>query len=154
MLTCLPRSLCTWDYRVPDASSGTAELNFNFLTEQGDIQLADQGYEVRKHGWTSGHWTLEVNGHTLADVQKISPLTRTFEVETGGQHLTVQAQSVFTRCFDILELDRVQGTIQPMHPFTRRAVIDCSSAVPELVQLFCFWLVVITWRRSQSNNNS
>ncbi len=154
MLTRLPQSLCTWNFRVPDTSAGTAELNFNFLSEQGDIRFDGQDFEVRKHGWTSGRWTLEANDRTQAEAQKTSPLTRTFEVTAGGQQLTIQAQSMFTRCFDILESGQIQGTIRPMHPFTRRAVIDCSSQVPELAQLFCFWLVVITWRRAQKNNNS
>lgn len=153
MLTCLPQSLCTWNYRIPNTSTGVAQLNFNFFTEQGEIRLDRQILEVRKHGWTSGHWTLELNGQTLADGQKASPFTRTFEVVAGQQQLTVKAQSAFTRCFNILESDRVHGTIRPKHPFTRRAVIDCSSEVPEGVQLFCFWLVVITWRRAQKNNN-
>ncbi len=154
MLTCLPQSFFSWNYQVPDTSTGTAELNINFFTEQGSIRFDNREFEVRKHGWLSGHWTLESNLQTLVDGQKLNPINRTFEIMAGGQHLTLKAQSAFTRCFDILESDRLLGTIRPKHIFTRRAEIDCSSEVPEFVQLFCFWLVAITWRRAQSNSNS
>lgn len=154
MLTCLPKSLCNWNFRVPDTSAGTAELNFNFLTEQGDIQFSGQAFEVRKHGWTSGHWTLESNHGVLIDGQKVSPFLRTFVIQAHDRSFTLKAQSAFGRSFDVLESDRVQGTIRPVHPFTRRTVLDCSDEVPELVQLFCFWLVALMWRRSQKNNSS
>ena len=153
MLNCLPQSLCSWNYRVPATSSGTAELNFNFFTEQGSIFFDGGELEVCKHGFASGHWTLQSNGRTLMTGQKISPFFRTFEVSASRRQLTVKAQSMFSRSFDILESDSVQGTIRPKHPFTRRAVIDCSDEVPELVQIFCFWLVVITWRRNQKNSS-
>lgn len=154
MLTCLPQSFCTWNYRVPNTSLGTAKLNFNFFSEQGGIHFDVQNYDVRKHGIASGLWTLETNGRVLADGKKTSLLFRTFEIVAGDRRLALKPQSAFTRCFDILESGRVQGTIRPKHPFTRRAVISCSSDVPEIVQLFCFWLVVVIWRRERNNFNT
>jgi hypothetical protein len=52
-----------------------------------------------------------------------------------------------------MESDIVRGSIRPIHLFTRRAVIECSDDVPELVQLFCFWLIALMWRRAQKNNS-
>jgi hypothetical protein len=77
---------------------------------------------------------------------------RSFDVRAGGVQLTVKAQSSFTRSFEILSDDSVVGTIRPVHPFTRRASIECGPSVPELVQLFSFWLAALTWRRAAQNN--
>ncbi len=58
------------------------------------------------------------------------------ELLTGLQvhdlHFTLTAQSAFTRCYDVFFRGRHAGTIQPMHPFTRRASIECARRCPNL----------------------
>ncbi len=154
MLTCIPQSICSWNFRVPDASSGSALVEFNFLTEQGRIVLGNVEYAVRKHGWLSGHWTLERDGESNVEALKPSAMFRSFDVETGPLKLTVKAASPFGRSYEILSNGNLAGTIQPAHPFTRRAFIDCDSSVPELVQLFSFWLAALTWKRAARSSNS
>jgi hypothetical protein len=154
MLTCIPQSFCSWDFRISGAPSGEAALAFNFFTEQGSITLGGIELPVRKHGILSGHWTLERNGATWADAKKPNALFRSFEVRSDAVQLTVKAQSAVTRCYDILADGSVVGTIQPAHAFTRRAFIECSSSVPELAQLFSFWLVVVTWRRAANKSSA
>jgi hypothetical protein len=154
MLTCVPQSLCSWDYRILGASAGSAALTFYFLTEQGTISLGGAEHSVRKHGWLSGHWTLECDGDIYADAEKPSAMFRSFEIRTSEMKLTIKAQSAFTRAYEILAGGSVVGTIRPVHTFTRRAFIECSSSVPELAQLFSFWLVVLTWRRAANNNSA
>ena len=151
MLTCLPQSLCSWDFRVPDAASGPAALTFNFFSEQGSLTLGGLEHSVRKHGPLSGHWTLERAGAVSAEARKPNALSRSFEVRCGDAPLRVEAQSASTRSFNLLAAGSVVGTIQPAHPFTRRAFIECGAAVPELAQLFSFWLVVVTWRRAAND---
>jgi hypothetical protein len=147
MLTCLPQSICSWDYRIPDASAGPAAVTFNFFTEQGAISLGGAEYAIRKHGPLSGHWTLEAQGRPVGDAQKPNPFTRRFELDVDGCVLTLRASSSFTRRFDFVSGGKTVGTICPAHPFTRRATIECASDVSELAQLFSFWLVAMTWRR-------
>jgi len=154
MLTCIPRSLISWDYQVSGLSSGLAELGYDYLTEQGDISFSGAQFSVRKHGFMSGHWSLDQEGKSCADAIKPSAMFRLFEVSTDEVQLTVKAQSAFTRCYDIISGGHVVGTIQPAHVFTRRALIDCDSAVPEVVQLFSFWLVALTWRRSARRSST
>jgi hypothetical protein len=152
MLTCIPQSLCSWDFRVFGASSGAAALAFNFFSEQGSISLGGRELTIRKHGLLSGHWTLELDGTTCADARKSSAMFRSFEVRSGDVQLTVKAHSALTRDYDILSGGSVVGTIRPAHPFTRRTFIECHSFVPEFAQLFSFWLAVITWRRAANNS--
>lgn len=154
MLTCIPESLCTWDFRVLGASAGSAALTFNFFTEQGSISLGHTEFIVLKHGLFSGHWTLEREGQTAADARKPSAMFRSFELSAADLHLTVKAHSAFTRCYDILSSGKTVGEIRPDHAFTRRAFIECSPDIPELAQIFSFWLAVVTWRRAANNNNA
>jgi len=123
------------------------------MSEQGTISLAGVELQVSKHGWTSGHWTLERNGESYVDAQKPSVMFRSFDLTCGGEKFVVKARSPFSRCFDILSEGKVVGAIQPAHLFTRRATINCSDNVPELAQLFAFWLAVILWRRQSRSNN-
>jgi len=153
LLTCLPQSICSWDFCVIGAAAGPASVAFNFWTEQGGITLGDAEYAVRKHGALSGLWTLEQNGSVLAAVQKPSAFFRRFEFQNRTPELIVKAQSPLGRSYDLLSGDQSLGTISPAHPFTRRASIACDNAVSELEQLLAFWLVVITWRRAAKSNH-
>jgi len=153
VLTCLPKSLCSWDYRVLGAEDGPAELTFSWVSEQGTIRFGADEFEVVKHGPLSGHWTLESGGQVIASAQKPSAVFRAYELSMAGADFAVKPQSAFTRCFDIEFAGQVVGSIRPAHPFTRRAFIECNSQVPELVQLFAFWLTAIAWRRAAQNNN-
>jgi hypothetical protein len=147
VLTCLPQSICSWDFNVLGANAGPGALTFNFFTEQGGIQLGLIHHEVRKQGPFSGHWTLERHGERIAEARKDSFLRR-FEMSTDHGSFVVQAESVFSRDFEILLGEKVAGTIRPAHLFTRRSSIECSDAVPELCQLFAFWLAALTWKRT------
>ena len=67
MLTCVPQSICSWDYHVFDSESNRASLSFNFWSEQGAVYCRGVEYAIRKHGPLSGRWTLESNGVSYAD---------------------------------------------------------------------------------------
>jgi hypothetical protein len=154
MLTCLPLSLCSWDYRIPDTAAGPATVSFNFFTEQGAITLGPGEFTIRKHGPLSGHWTLEQNGQSVAEAYKPNALFRRFELRAIETPLIVKACSPFSRRFEILVGDNPVGTIWPAHLFTRRAFMECTPDIPELAQLFAFWLVALTWRRQARDNSA
>lgn len=152
VLTCLPLSLCSWNYRVLGAAGGEAILNFNYWTEQGTIDFDGVTYDIRKQGALSGRWTLESGGDVYAEAYKPSAMFRRFEITGGDANLVVEAQSAFRRSFSLIKGDMPVGSICPAHAFTRRATIECDG-VSELDQLFAFWLVALLWRRAQKNNS-
>ena len=154
MLTCLPISLCSWDFQVTGATAGPASVDFNFFSEQGGISLGPSSFAVRKHGPLSGRWTLEKDGQVFVAASKPSALFRAFDIEAGDARVTLKAQSALTRSYAILAGGREIGVIRPAHPFTRRAFIECGPEIPELAQLLAFWLVVITWRRAANDANA
>ena len=153
-LTCLPESICSWDYLVTISDSDVAaSVEFNFMSEQGNITLDSSYYDI-KHTWLSGEWSLESDGRVIAIAIKPNPLTRFFEVSYDSRELVLRAESPFTRSFAIEQDNRFLGMIEPMHPFTRRATVDCSSSVPIPVQIFLFWLTVLMWKRASRNNSA
>jgi hypothetical protein len=99
----------------------------------------------------SGHWSVEEEGKVLAEALKPNALFRAFEIHCDSLDFTAQAPSVFSRGYEIVSEGSVVGTLRTVHAFTRRATIECQQSVPELAQVFAFWLAVITWRRSASN---
>ena len=154
MLTCLPQSICSWDYRVPDAPGGGAELYFNHWTDQGRIVVGREEFEVRKGGLFSDRWTLEHGGRGIAETARPNVFFRRFEIEINGLQFTLKAVSPLASGFEILQGDRRLGAIDRVHIFTRRATIECEPEAPELVQLFAFWLVALLWRRQSQHSGA
>lgn len=154
MLTCLPQSLCSWDYRIRGAAAGDGTATFNWLSEQGAISLGGVALRVVKQGWLSGKWTLESEAGTYAVAVKPSALFRAFDLEAGERLFKVAAASPLARTFEIKADGQKLGTIRPAHPFTRRAFVECDESVSELVQLFAFWLTVLMWKRAAKSNNT
>lgn len=148
MLTALPSTLFSWNFRVVADEALVAEITFDFLTEQGTILHRGDLLAVRKHGPLSGRWTLERNGEPLAEAHKPSAFQRRFEVPTVGGTMSVEAKSAFGNGFELIVGDQIVGSIRPAHLFTRQANIDCDPTVTERDQLFAFWLVALAWRRT------
>ena len=154
MLTCLPESLCSWNFRVVDPSRQISFVRFDFFTEQGVIQHEGAQYRIIKHGWLSGQWSLIASDVTFARAVKPNALFRSFDISTQEYSLVTRAQTFVTRAYDIFTPSRRVGVIMPSHAFTRRSTIECSAEIPVLSQLFCFWLAVTTWRRAARNSAS
>jgi hypothetical protein len=154
MLTCTPRSIFSWNYRVSGLASGPATLTFGAFSEQGGISLGGEALVVRKQGLVDAHWILECDGNVRAIASKPSMLLRAFDLVCGDEEFIVKAQSPVTRSYDILAGDSAAGTIEPAHPFTRKAYIKCGPAVSEAAQLFSFWLAALTWRRAASTSGT
>lgn len=152
MIECLPKSLCSWDFNVHGFSCGEVTVEYDWLAEQGRIMGPGLDYEIRKHGMFSGHWTLESVGQVVSDARKPSAMIRSFEITGREVGFMLRAASPLTRVFEISMNQRVVGRISPVHAFTRRATVACSDAIPEHLQLFAFWLVGLTWKRSANNS--
>jgi hypothetical protein len=161
MVTCLPVSMCSWNYRVLGLPAGEGRTEINLFSEQGWLSLGGTSYDVVKQGPFSGQWTLERDGEIFAQARKPSSMYRMMLVTLGGATLAVQPESPFTRVFEVREIlhtdrrdeERVVGTVRPVHPLTRRGEMSCDASVPQLAQLFVFWLVAMSWRRTASKNS-
>lgn len=152
MLQCVPQSFFTSNYVISGASGGPAVVALEVFGEQGSIFCHGTQYRICKHGWLSGHWTMESSGQVYAEALKESALFRAFEVQDATALYELQSKNPFTRVYTLTLGGNQVGNIKPVGPLTRRALIDCIPEVPEPTQLFCFWLAVLTWRRASRSN--
>lgn len=153
MIDCTPRGICSWDFRLT-GEGRQATLTYSWWTETGVIETDGQYLEIRKHGMMSGHWTLEQDWKPIVTAQKSNPFTRTFVLEDEQGTLRLYAQSPLGRSFLLERGNREIASLEPVHPFTRRATIDADTRDCRFVTLaFCFWLVALTWRRAAKNNS-
>ncbi|MFT4604913.1 MAG: hypothetical protein ACI9W4_001652 [Rhodothermales bacterium] len=149
MIICTPRTVFSKQFDVNGGPGERGDIEYKIMTEQGTLTWAGVTYEVRKHGPGSGYWSLEDGDEVLADAQKPSPWHRKILVETSTLKLELVPRSVFLRAFDVLESGQMVGSIEPAHALTRRAFLDFGPEVPEHIQLFCFWMVALMWRRAR-----
>ncbi len=153
MIRCLPKGLCSWNFDL-DGEGHHADLDFNWLGEQGAISIDGTVFDVCKHGIASGHWTLNQAGEELVTAQKVSAFFRTFELQDRDRTLVLRAEAAFGRSFRIDASNDLIATIVPDHAFTRRATIEIHTQGCEFTTLsFAFWLTVLTWRRAAKNNS-
>jgi hypothetical protein len=152
MYSCIPESFFNWNYRVEAAAAPVAAVSFNMFTEQGSIRCGGVEYAVRKNGWLSGEWTLELDGRVCARAVKMNPLVRKFEVSENGSVFLLK-KVLMSRAYEIFQGPRLIGSIGREGMFTRRAAIDCTDEISGPGQLFCFWLAVLTWRRTARSNS-
>lgn len=154
-LECVPLGLCSWDYRVQGAAEGDALVRRATLTEQGTISLAGYTFDVRKHGWASGLWTLDYAGDEIARAKKGSILSSRFDLQADGVRYRLCRASWAGRTYHLYDGRLLCASIEPKHPLTRRAILRLPAAPALPVVLFSFWLAVLIWRRqSQASNSS
>ncbi|MEM1305453.1 MAG: hypothetical protein AAGG46_11185 [Planctomycetota bacterium] len=128
MIECLPVSLCSWNY-VVRGDGHTAQVDFNWTSEQGAITIGGTRLEVRKHGFASGRWTAELGGEVLAEAHKPSSMSRSFNVQsfTGRSPagpLLLEADSAFSNRFGLHAGGARIATLRTKHVMTRRALIE------------------------------
>lgn len=150
MIVCLPKSVCSRNYRIRGLPEGEAEVLFDTMSEQGDIILGSQALRVRKHGIASGRWTLEADGEVLAEAVKPSAMSRAIEIHTLGSTFTLRPRSIISNAFEVHHKGNHCGSIHTVHALTRRAVIKCDDSLDTLTQLFAFWMVALMWRRNEN----
>lgn len=150
-IRCIPKGIRSYNFHL-EGDGRQADLTFEWLAEEGLIEIDREVHEVRKDGALSGHWILESGGRTVASAQKSSVITRTFELEDSEARLTLRARSALGRSFRVEESGRGVAIIRPDHPFTRRATIHAgSNPITFTTLVFAFWLVVLMWRRGDSS---
>ena len=151
MLTCVPHSVFSWNYSVSGLASGVAQVGFPLLFGEGRIAVDGVEFAVRTQGWGRAHWSLERGGTIVAVAVKRGVLRPSFDVDCDGRAYVLKPQGLVGRGYDLHAGDALVGTIEPEHPLTRKARVDCGGEVSETVQLFAFWLVAAIWR---SNSDS
>ncbi len=147
MIYCEPKRLFTWDYTIR-GEGHDAVLSRNWIGEQGSLVIDGIEFEVEKHGFTSGMWTMYRQSVEYAVAQKTRPATRSFEIQAPSGLISMRPMSPLKRSFILERSDEMVGTVKAVHPFTRRAQIDLSPSEDDFPAVcFAFWLAILTWKR-------
>lgn len=148
MLRAFPKSWFSPDYKVLENDAVIAIVALSMLREAGALTVAGSSYRVYRERLLSGSFVLESEGAILARADKPSALYRSFLVKHDGKEYTLEAESVGYRKFVLSEGGQQIGSVYPEHALTRRSVIDFPEAIPLVVRVFMFWLVMILWKRA------
>ncbi len=130
-----------------DGPQAVGNIDISCWREKALLTVQGVDYRVYREGLMSGDFILASGESVLARAKKPSALRRTFIIEHGGRHYTLRAKSAFQRAFELLDGDRVVGSVSPRGIFTRRAAVDLPEDMPLFVKVFIIWLAVILWKR-------
>jgi hypothetical protein len=147
MLTAVPKSWFSWDFTVMEGAQTVGDIDISCWREKGVITVEGADYRVYREGLMSGDFILASDDTVMARATKPSAFRRTFIVEHAGRQYTLRATSALCRSFELLDHDRVVGTLSPRGLFTRRAAIELPETLPLSVRVFIIWLAVILWKR-------
>jgi hypothetical protein len=147
MLTIIPKGWFSWDFNILDGDKKLALIDLAWTREAGVLLLDGQSYKVHREHWFGGAFMLEQDGQVLARAIKPSAWKRALQIEHGEHRYILKPVSSFGRSFELVDGERVIGSIRPQHAFTRKANIDFPESIPLPVRTFMVWLTIILWKR-------
>ncbi len=151
-LRILPKSWFSWDFTVADGPRPIADIDMSVWRERAQLTIDGRPYEVYREGLMSGAFVLASGETVLARAEKPSAVRRSFDVESGGERVTLRARSAFRRELVLLAGSQCVGGVVPDSAFTRRARAELPSRLPLPVDVFIIWLTVLLWKRAAQSN--
>lgn len=146
-----PKHLFSWGFVLYANQMHLATIDMDWFVERGQFEWENNIYQLGKEGVWSGEFYLQKNTEVIAKALKPNPFTRRFILNFENRQMILAADSPLTRCFSLLENDKVIGSIRPNHPFTRETSIEFFDDLDVPLQVFIFWLVILMWRRAASD---
>jgi hypothetical protein len=150
MLTANPRSWFSWDFTLAKNGESLADIDLSSWREKGALTIANSSYRVYREGLCSGAFVLESNGAVVARAHKPSAWTRRMVLEFGGTLLELKPQSAFTRGFQLLNGDKIIGSLSPSSFLNRKINVELPEDLPLQIRAFVVWLTVLLWKRDAS----
>lgn len=151
VLQARPKRWLSWGFELYEAERLIATMDMTWLSEGGSFVWEGAQYTLSREGLWSGDFVLQGNGQTPARATKPSAFVRRFEVHVGSRALTLEAASLFTRKFQLIENGSVVGSITPKHALSRSCTLTFPDGLSVPVQVFLFWLVALIWRRAENS---
>jgi hypothetical protein len=148
MLTVLPKSWLSWDFRVLEDGVELALIDRDWFRERASFSLDGYTYDVRRTSVVRGTFVLDRSGAVLAEAVKPSSFRRTFEISVGPERYRLEAVSMFGREFRLLRGTDPVGAIRPVSFLRRHAQAEFPESMPREVQLFIAFLVLVLWKRA------
>jgi hypothetical protein len=148
MLTLIPKSWFSWDFRVTDNSGDIALIDRHWFREDASFSINGRSFDVRRTSLVRGTFALEHAGVTVAEARKPSSFRRAFDITTATDHYRLEAANIFGRAF-VLSHDGIPvGGVRPTSFIGRSATAQFPERLPREIQLFIVFLVLVLWRRA------
>lgn len=147
MMEIIPKGWFSWNFEVIQDDEYIADIDVSSWREKGQLRVLDQVGEVYRDGLVRGDFVFELNGAVLVRACKPSTWRRTLNIEHQGQTYSLEAKSMFSRGFVLLNQGQQVGSLTQKGWFSRSATIDLPQELPLSVRVFIVWLAVILWRR-------
>jgi hypothetical protein len=147
VLTLVPKSWYSWDFRVMQDGVEVAFIDRHLFRERATFTLGGTTYDIRRTSMWRGEFVLERDGAVIAEATKPSLVRRRFEVVAGGERYGLHAVSTFGRAFHVLRGGVPVGRVVPVSMFRRTATAEMPATISTEVQLFMTFLVLAVWKR-------
>ncbi len=147
MLHALPTSWFKPAFRLLRDDREVGLLTLSSFRERATFSVKDVEFAFQREGMM-GDFVLEFQGSVLARAQKPSAFKQRFVLTFEGRSYALAAASWFGRPFVLREEDAEVGHIRPLSVFSNKSDLDLPDALPLPVQAFCFWLVLLLWKRA------
>jgi len=150
-LRAIPTGFFSWGFSIQEEDSEVAELKMAWSGERGSFSSDGRRYELYRQGWLTGQFVLDTGGKIVAEANKVTPFSRSFDVVIGDRRVQLAAMSPFTRAFGVYLGKSQIGSICPDHCFTHKATLELPTDMALPAKVFLFWLVALMWRRAASD---
>jgi len=148
MLTLIPKSWFSWDFRVTDNSGDVALIDRHWFRENASFSVSGRSFDVRRTSLVRGTFALEHAGVTVAEARKPSSFRRAFEITTGEDHYRLEAATIVGREFVLSHNGIPVGSVRPKSFLGRTATAHFPERLPREIQLFIIFLVLALWKRA------
>lgn len=149
MIRARPRHLFSWSFDLLLEDGSPVCLDMAWLREGGRFVWAGTEYQMWRRGFWASEFALEVCGQVMAVARK-DFLARRFVVRLADREMELRARWWFSRWFELVEQGAVVGEVGPESLFGRSCTAQFPQDLSAPVQVFLFWLVILTWRRQNS----
>jgi hypothetical protein len=153
VLRAIPTGFFSWSFSILENEIEVTELEIAWTRERGSFCYEGRRLELYRQGWLSGLFVLDAGGEIVAQADKVSALSRTFDVLVENQPVQLAALSSFTRAFGVYSGETQIGRIYPNHCLTRRATLELPEDMALPAKVFLFWLVALMWRRAANSSS-
>jgi len=154
-VNCLPQGVCSKNYRFPMPSGEIATLTYTRLFSQGTIACGETEYAVRKRKLFIDEWSFEREDVVVARGRALNSLVHIMFLEVGVHAFTIKPapRFLFSGHHEVDMDGEAVGKIKFEHAYTLRAHMEWTPEISEHIQLFTFWLAVLSWRRQLRSYN-
>jgi hypothetical protein len=149
VLTAVPISWYSWNFRVVDNGSEIAEVRRQGLGGRWRFRLDGGSFEIARRGLLGAYELHAGDGRTLARSERTGVLGRAFQVTALDRVLTLRPDGVIGRNFSLLHGDLNVGRLRRPSLWKRTMEIGFPPDLPLELRIFLVFLVFTVWRRRQ-----